>query len=481
MALRRILAFLLLAVLVADGMAFIPGARAFTTVNFNTTSLFDSGTKTNVSTQTNPCENVTANGLALNNSGAYQGVGLTTGTATCATGAWGVNASGLALSYDMQTLNAGKMKDFSGNGNGGTINSVTPIGGKYGNAYSFPGLATHYVQTANLPMSVIDNLTMAAWVYPSALPQGGGIVYNGRNNNPFTGYGFAIGNCAGGNGSKLCGAIAVAGFQDSGYTFPAPNTWYPVIMERVNGILKWWVNGTQTVLTKTPAIVSPVTYALIGSVTPTTFPMMGRIDEVAMAPRVWSAAEISSFSTDGRSSFLSSGSWQSPTQNAPLPIDAQFTLSGQTANNRISRFQVLSSSGAVLFDRTLPYFGGSPFDIPINVSAFPPLWSVKLFMIGNGTASASLTSLVLTVGFAPTFDTNAMIFIVFIVFILLFLVIGLWQEIPLLVFGSGVIGVLFGLWFLTATASATLAVVIMVLSAFLMIWAGAMAFSGGGD
>src|SRR2546428_8677720 len=53
---------------------------------------------------------------------------------------------GLLLAYDMETLTAdGKMKDFSGHGNDGTITGTTDVPGVVGRARSFNGVDDHLV------------------------------------------------------------------------------------------------------------------------------------------------------------------------------------------------------------------------------------------------------------------------------------------------------------------------------------------------
>src|SRR2546425_3544426 len=76
--------------------------------------------------------------------------------------------SSLVLSYDMETLTAdGKMKDFSGHGNDGTITGTTDVPGVVGRARSFNGVNDHIV--AGDIMGGGGGVTVAVWVSPHTL------------------------------------------------------------------------------------------------------------------------------------------------------------------------------------------------------------------------------------------------------------------------------------------------------------------------
>src|SRR2546427_10446147 len=66
------------------------------------------------------------------------------------------------LAYDMETLTAdGKMKDFSGHGNDGTITGTTDVPGVVGRARSFNGVDDHLV--AGGIMGGGGGVTVAGW------------------------------------------------------------------------------------------------------------------------------------------------------------------------------------------------------------------------------------------------------------------------------------------------------------------------------
>jgi concanavalin A-like lectin/glucanase superfamily protein len=110
--------------------------------------------------------------------------------------------------------------------------------------------------------TVVNNFTIEAWLYPS-LPQNTTIAfYVGTDAG---GYGLGVGDGAGGSGSKLVGLYGTVAHIDSGYTFPAANVWYHVILERDAGTTKFWVNGVQTANTSAAVPLAPVLWTTIGA------------------------------------------------------------------------------------------------------------------------------------------------------------------------------------------------------------------------
>src|SRR5207249_104347 len=69
---------------------------------------------------------------------------------------------GLALSYDMETLTGGLMKDLSGQGHHGLITGTTDVVGKVGRARQFDGTSDKVA--AFVPLGGSGQWTIALWV-----------------------------------------------------------------------------------------------------------------------------------------------------------------------------------------------------------------------------------------------------------------------------------------------------------------------------
>lgn len=163
---------------------------------------------------------------------------------------------------------------YNGTSSGG---AYTTAEGMRNRAGRFDG-TDDYVSSA-VPMTQTDNWTLSAWIYPSTLPQLGTVVSNGNDNNSVgDGYAFGIGSGSGTSGSKLQGVNSGVAFIDSGYTFPAANAWYHVVMERSSGTIKFYVNGVQTANTSASVPTTPTVFR-IGSQTGIRF-FNGLIDDV---------------------------------------------------------------------------------------------------------------------------------------------------------------------------------------------------------
>jgi hypothetical protein len=194
--------------------------------------------------------------------------------------------------------NSNTTRDLSGNGNTGTLvsmsTSTTPAAGKIGQAFSFNG-STNYVDTGARVTAVTDNYTLSAWVKINVLPQtaGGAMVYNGDDSG---GYGFGIG--AGGADTRLYGLFGSIEWVDAGYTFGSTNSWYHVVMERDNGLTKFYVNGSKTSGTSVSAPGTPYSgHTTIGAVflgqhTVLYNEFNGTVDDVRIYNRALSATEI---------------------------------------------------------------------------------------------------------------------------------------------------------------------------------------------
>lgn len=422
---RRFALGVLIALLVADGLA--SGAQAYTTQMWNTMALFNGGTKTSTSTMTDTCENVTANALQLNNTGNYQGIGLTTGTSTCATGAWGVNPSGLVLAYDMQTLTSGSMEDFSPSVRNGVVTALQYVTDKFGKGSFFNDISSSVIASdAGFPTGANPS-TVVAWLNTTStllkpIVSFGSIFVPGRHTRDI------FQSAAAGNHSIYFSA------DSDDYDF-SPNL--PTISDGLKHFIlvsvkdATHIEGCVDLSCYNATLPNPLNTLLSGQVkigsrvNGTSLFWRGTADEVLIFNRLLTPSEITGLRTDGRSSFLSSGSWTSPNV-AFTTAPASVTLTGTsfTSSNRPSRLRFLSSSGTVVFDTLVPSGLASPIQIPVNLTFNPAQWSVRLDMIGNGAATAKMTSILVTLGAAPLFQTSDIIFIfgiLLLVFALFFL------------------------------------------------------------
>jgi hypothetical protein len=132
--------------------------------------------------------------------------------------------------------------DSSGKGNNGALlgepeinNDVPDIGTANRHCLSFDGKKA--LVKAALPLTAVDNWSLAAWINPAVLPQTETlVVYVGDDSG---GYGISVN----GNGIfVLYGAIA---WINSTHALTA-NTWTHVAAVRSDGILSIYVNGVPT-------------------------------------------------------------------------------------------------------------------------------------------------------------------------------------------------------------------------------------------
>jgi Concanavalin A-like lectin/glucanases superfamily len=99
-------------------------------------------------------------GAAPQHSATYLGI-----SAQDPTGSPSIARDGLVAAYDMETLTGdGKLQDFSGRENHGTIRQTTPVDGLFGTARQF-STASDYIDLPENPTLAIDGpLSVAVWV-----------------------------------------------------------------------------------------------------------------------------------------------------------------------------------------------------------------------------------------------------------------------------------------------------------------------------
>jgi DNA-directed RNA polymerase subunit RPC12/RpoP len=187
----------------------------------------------------------------------------------------------------------GNADDASGNGNDGRVVGARPCKDRFGNAdsaFSFNGV-DNCISFKSAPLKTLDNWSLSAWINPASVNQYAMAVCLGFDDGN-TGDGFAFGMTRDdiNAGNHLTGVLGGVKWVSSGYTFPAPNRWYHVVMLRSDGITKFYVNGIQTANTEssTPVAASAFT---IGSATGIRF-FKGMIDDVRIYDRALPDSEI---------------------------------------------------------------------------------------------------------------------------------------------------------------------------------------------
>jgi Concanavalin A-like lectin/glucanases superfamily/HYR domain/Secretion system C-terminal sorting domain/Lectin C-type domain/SprB repeat len=151
----------------------------------------------------------------------------------------------------------GNANDTSPNANNGTINGATPTTDRFGNpnsAYSFDGV-DDYISTANLAVNETDNWTMSAWVKPNSLNQFGSILLNGYDDGGSgNGYSMIQSDGGSGTGNTLAGLNGGVAFYSSDGTLASTANWYQVVMTRIGGLTKFYINGVQTANTSSNGV-----------------------------------------------------------------------------------------------------------------------------------------------------------------------------------------------------------------------------------
>ena len=182
----------------------------------------------------------------------------------------------------------GNANDASGNGNNGTVNGAVLTQDRLGasnSAYSFNG-SNSTITFASPPLTQVDNWTLSAWVNPASLNQLGMAVEVGYDNSSWGdgyGFGFAL-------DSEWTGLFSYLAFIRSGYSMPATNRWYHVVMLRDTGTTKFYVDATQTANTYTATPFTPSGFT-IGAANGAYF-FNGQVDEVRLYNRALSSNEV---------------------------------------------------------------------------------------------------------------------------------------------------------------------------------------------
>ena len=153
-------------------------------------------------------------------------------------------------------------------------------------AYSFDGSSSSITFSA-VPLTQVDNWTLSAWVNPASLSQAQGMAVAVGFDNGFSGDGYAFGVQPDGSWTGLFSGDS---FLPTGYTLPAANRWYHMVMLRDAGTTKFFVNGTQTTNTYPDTPFTPSVFT-IGAQNGTHY-FNGLVDDVRIYDRALSSAEV---------------------------------------------------------------------------------------------------------------------------------------------------------------------------------------------
>lgn len=357
-----------------------PLASADATFTFATTAAFDAGTKSSVDTSTNSCL-VPSNAFGLNASTPdYFGI-----SSLCAMGSPSVSTGSLLLSYDMETLASGKMKDFSGNGNDGTITGTSFVTGKYGQGTQFVALNGNNVDAGTGSRSSATSFSISFWAKWDGTNGANYMDLFQRRSGASTVW--AQVTFEGSTHKPIMYDGAVRSFSTSS-AFPS-GAWTNLIFVETGGSVTLYQDCTSrgsSALT----VANPAANVIIGDGPDGSF--AGVLDEVLVSTRAWTAGEIAAVCTSG--SRATSGHWASASQSA---TGSKFTslsvaYTGASASQYIAGVALVDNGGSYFYvDNTHLTSGTShTYTVPNVVHAVA--WTVRVNMTGDGTGTALVSS-----------------------------------------------------------------------------------------
>lgn len=232
-----------------------------------------------------------------------------------------------------------------------TLGQPGAVVGDPNRAAQFNG-TTSYASRTTAPVAGTTNWSLEAWIYPTALPQLGVAIYNGIDDSTHGGYGFEIASSTGASGSNIVGILGSAGVADSGYTLPAANRWYHVVMTRDTSTIRFYVNGQQTPTTSTKTPATPGAKASVGggltAASSLVAPFAGVLDEPAMYATALGQGRIVAHYQEGGNVQTGFGKWiqQNPATVPAARSDASITY--DASRNKVVMFGGKNASGTAL-------------------------------------------------------------------------------------------------------------------------------------
>ena len=197
----------------------------------------------------------------------------------------------------------GSSTDSSGNGNNGTDTNVTYslANGKFGQGASFNGSSSSIVKKDTASLKITTNITISAWINPSSAPTSS-CVAGKFLDSTHKSYWLAF------NGGKAGMYISTNGSNQTGEALSqtlSNGVWYNVIGTYDGTNTKIYVNGSlANSIGQTGGIYdSTGSFAVgkLGSLSSNYFP--GKIDEVIVENRAWTASEIKKYYTNSLGRF----------------------------------------------------------------------------------------------------------------------------------------------------------------------------------
>jgi hypothetical protein len=197
----------------------------------------------------------------------------------------------------------GSSTDSSGNGNNGTDTNVTYslANGKFGQGASFNGSSSSIVKKDTASLKITTNITISAWINPSSAPTSS-CVAGKFLDSTHKSYWLAF------NGGKAGMYISTNGSNQTGEALSqtlSNGVWYNVIGTYDGTNTKIYVNGSlANSIGQTGGIYdSTGSFAVgkLGSLSSNYFP--GKIDEVIVENRAWTASEIKKYYTYSKGRF----------------------------------------------------------------------------------------------------------------------------------------------------------------------------------
>jgi len=189
----------------------------------------------------------------------------------------------------------GSSTDSSGNNNNGTDTAITYVDGKFGKCASFNGSSSNISISDTASLKITGNITISAWINPSSAPTFtcvAGKFLNSTNKS----YWLAF------NGGKAGMYISTNGSNQTGEALSqtlSNGVWYNVVGTYDGTNTKIYVNGSlANSIGQTGGINdSTGSFAVgkLGSLSSDYFP--GKIDEVIIENRAWTASEIKKYYT----------------------------------------------------------------------------------------------------------------------------------------------------------------------------------------
>lgn len=441
-------ALALIALAIMFSLVFVPSVQAVSQISFGTTAQWDTGSKFGIDTATQS-DLVSANRITLNATGGYYGIG---------NGVTGLDKSGSpylpapTASYDMQTWQGGKLKDFSGNGHNGNGFSVTNTSGCpltfCNNALNFNGGGQRVELGTGLHFVSGGKWTISMWA----------MIYSTTSQwlfmKPFTShispyYQFSIGLGDGQTGATDIISIELwqsGGFSlyqaIDGHTLIAPNIWYMItatidLSVSAHKIVCLFINGSADgcSLSSGGSYTDYNSVSTIGSNhNAPSSGWNGRVDEFSFwNGTAFTSTQIASLYNSGKWAF--SGHWQSPYEDTPGQYPSQVSI---TLGNRSSSFLsevtlVNVNDSSVIWGHVTDNFYSGTFMIPVTAdpSSFNGTWMVELMLFGIGTSTAYISNLTLTLSPIPAtispaqLQSSTVLLIILIVALIVLLALGL--------------------------------------------------------